>query len=242
MPDPAPNAELLSALGRLARGLSALFWGLPIALVTCVQTTKGDWLRPLGVLPPLLATGLLFYALNLLGHFQKQERVWLAALDRARFFALINLGLSPFLFWWSKIPANPFYNVILNVLITTGLLFLFALNPLLQRLTAMLPDEALRQETQLFTRLNGLLLLGTLLLLGIYFAVTRINPLLLDSAIDFLTRVTPFRQQALALRLILENAGLWLVLFLVLLPVAMTMALLWKIKEVILTSVFGPEH
>ena len=29
MSDPAPNAELLRSLGQLARGLSALFWGLP---------------------------------------------------------------------------------------------------------------------------------------------------------------------------------------------------------------------
>src|SRR6267378_2351881 len=32
MLDPAPNAELLRSLGRLARGLSALFWGMPAAL------------------------------------------------------------------------------------------------------------------------------------------------------------------------------------------------------------------
>jgi hypothetical protein len=31
----------------------------------------------------------------------------------------------------------------------------------------------------------------------------------------------------------------WLLIFLVLLPLAMTMALIWKIKEVILDSVFG---
>jgi hypothetical protein len=31
----------------------------------------------------------------------------------------------------------------------------------------------------------------------------------------------------------------WMLIFLVLLPLAMTMALLWKIKEVILDSVFG---
>ena len=40
----------------------------------------------------------------------------------------------------------------------------------------------------------------------------------------------------------LERSGLWVVLLLVLLPVAMTMALIWKIKEAILSSVFGPEH
>ena len=77
--EPAPNAELLNALGRLARGLSALFWGLPIALVVCVQSAKGDWFRPLGIVPPLIATGLLYYGLMLLGVFQKQERVWIAA-------------------------------------------------------------------------------------------------------------------------------------------------------------------
>ena len=52
---------LLGALGRLVRGLSLLFWGLPIALVVCIQSAKGDWFRPLGVVPPVLATGLLLY-------------------------------------------------------------------------------------------------------------------------------------------------------------------------------------
>src|SRR5207247_10009018 len=87
MAESAPNPELLSSLGRLVRGLSALFWGLPVALVVCVQTAKGEWFDRftelprsptaqslLGILPSLMATGLLFYGLDLLGHFQKQER------------------------------------------------------------------------------------------------------------------------------------------------------------------------
>ena len=37
MADPVPNPELLRALGRLARGLSALFWGLPTALIIGVR-------------------------------------------------------------------------------------------------------------------------------------------------------------------------------------------------------------
>jgi hypothetical protein len=31
--------------------------------VVCVQTANGDWLTPLGVVPPLLVTGWLFYGL-----------------------------------------------------------------------------------------------------------------------------------------------------------------------------------
>ena len=37
----------------------------------------------------------------------------------------------------------------------------------------------------------------------------------------------------------MERGGLWFLMLLVLLPLAMTMALLWKTKEVILESVFG---
>jgi hypothetical protein len=209
------------------RGLSALFWGLPIALVVCVQTAKGEWFEKLSVFPSLGATLLLFYGLNLLGHFQKQERVWRAALDRAKVFGLINIGFSPFLYWWNRMPSHPFFNSILELMILSSLLFLFALNPMLWRLAAMLPDENLRLETRLFTRINRYLILMTACSLMAYFILARVQqlpPLIIN------------------LLYLLEKTGVWVVLLLVLLPVAMTMALLWKIKEVILAGVFGPEH
>ncbi len=137
--EPEPNPGLLPSLGRLVRGLSALFWGLPVAMVICVQTAKADWLRPLGVVAPLLVTTLLLYGLLLLGTFQPQERIWSAALDRAKILALLNIGLSPFLCWWNRMPWHPFYNMMVLLMLFTGLLFLFTLNPVLRRLAAMLP-------------------------------------------------------------------------------------------------------
>jgi hypothetical protein len=223
---PVSKPELLPSLGRLVRGLSTLFWGLPVALVICVQTAKADWLRPLGIVAPLLVTGLLLYGLLLLATFQSQERVWMAALDRAKVFGLINVGLAPFLCWWNRMPWHPFYNAMVHLMFFTGLLFLFTLNPVLQRLTAMLPDETLRVETRLFTAINrGLLIANLTFLAGYYLLVraTRIPPVL----IEFLV--------------IWERFGQWIMLFLILLPIAMTMALLWKTKEVILASVFGSE-
>ena|SRR5438477_2349210 len=227
MPDLAPNPELLGSLGRLVRGLSALFWGLPAALVVCVQTAKGEWFEKLGVAPPVAATVLLFYGLGLLGHFQKQERIWRTALDRARVFALINIGFSPFLYWWNRMPSHPFYNSMIELLMLSSLMFLFALNPVLWRLAAMLPDETLRLETRLFTTVNRYLILITVALLMSYFVLARVQQL-----------------PPLVIKLLfsLEKTGVWLMLLLVLLPVAMTMALIWKIKEVILVSIFGPEH
>jgi hypothetical protein len=233
---------LLGTLGRLARGLSVLFWGLPIALVACVQSAKGDWFRPLGVLPPIVSTGLLFYGLTLLGSFQKQERVWHAALERVKFVALLNLGMSPFLYWWNRIPSNPFFGAVVEILMVSSLLFLVLLNPMMVRLTSMLPDETLRIETRMFGMVNRYMLLALTLVVSAYFIMVHIDPGLPDRFIGWLLKISPLPAQANVVFYFLDRAGIWIVLFLILLPLAMTMALLWKIKEVILASVFGPEH
>jgi hypothetical protein len=220
----------MRALGRLARGLSAIFWGLPLALVISVQTAKGDWLQGLGFVPALAANALVLYGLILLGGFQRQERIWVAALERARIFALMNVGLSPFLYWWNQISNGPFhayFGSMVNLLAVCGLVLLYLLNPVLWRLAAMLPDEALRAETRLFTHLNRGLLLTSLCGVGLY-ATLRQAKLLPP----FLSNFVAFNEEML----------LWLMLFLVLLPLALTMALTWKTKEVILTSVFGSNH
>ncbi len=235
----APNAELLVSLGRLVRGLSVLFWGLPVAMVVCVQAAKGNWFRSLGVVPPVLATALLFYGLSLLESFQRQERPWRAVLHRASLLALVNIGLSPFLYWSGRIPAQSFLNLMVEALTLTGILFLFLLNPLLCRLTSMLPDETLRMETRLFTALNRALLLAIFVCLLAYFAAVHLDPALPSKAYGWLLQASLLPAPAAALVLLLDRAGELFALFFVLLPVAMTMALMWKIKEVILASVFG---
>jgi hypothetical protein len=224
MPDPAPNAELLRSLGRLVRGLSALFWGLPITLIVCFYTAKTESLKPLGIVPPLATTGLLAYGLWQLGDFQKQERVWRAALDRARVLSLINFGLSPFLYWWNKIPANTFFLTMVLLMALSALVFLGSLNLVLRRLGAMLPDEALRLETRQFTTLNLNLLFATLVLVLLYVGIGQIQPLPLWLGV---------------VAAVMERGSLWFLILLVLLPLAMTMALIWKTKEVILDNVFA---
>lgn len=223
MADPASNAELLRSLGRLVRGLSALFWGLPITLIVCFHTAKAESLKSFGIVPPLVTTGLLAYGLWQLGDFQKQERVWRTALDRARFLSLFNLGLSPFLYWWNKIPANTFFMVMVLLMAISALFFLGCVNLVLRRLGAMLPDEALRLETRQFTTLNLNLLAATFLLALAYIGIGQFHTL-------------PFWLAAVLS--VIEHGSFWFLIVLVLLPLAMTMALLWKTKEVILDNVF----
>ena len=229
MSDPAPNADLLRSLGRLVRGLSALFWGLPIALLACFHTAKADALKSLGILPPLLTTGLVAFGIWQLGDFQRQERIWRTALDRARILSIINFGLSPFLYWWNKIPANSFFLAMVIVQMVSGLLFLGSLNLVLRRLGAMLPDAALRAETRQFTAMNLNLLVTTFSLAVAYAVLGQF-------------RALPW--WVVTVLAVVERGGLWFwfLVLLVLVPLAMTMALIWKTKEVILDSVFGPHR
>jgi hypothetical protein len=224
MSDPVPNPDLLRSLGRLVRGLSALFWGLPVALITCFYTFRAEGLKSFGMAPPVVATGLLCYGLWQLGAFQKQERVWRNALDQARMLSLINCGLSPFLYWWNRIPNHLFFLVMVILFAFSGLLLLASVNLVLQRLSAMLPDEALRMETRQFTTLNLNLLLATFIAAVFYWGLGQAH-----SVPRWLGVVAA----------IMDHGSIWFLVVLVLLPLAMTMALLWKTKEVILDSIFS---
>jgi len=219
------DAELLRSLGKLARGLSALFWGLPAALIVCAETARIELLNPVGIVPALAANALLLFGLWQISSFQKQERPWRNALDRAKLLGLVNLGLSPFLFFENKMPQQPFFQAAIFVLVLSAILFLFNLNVVLKQLGAMLPDETLRQETRQFTALNCWLLVGWLAFVAASIAVPQIVDLsaLINSKILFW----------------LQHAEIAVLLFLGLAPLAITMALIWKTKETILDSVFG---
>ncbi len=220
----SPNAELLRSLGRLARGLSALFWGLPATLIICAETARASLLKPLGILPALVATGLLLFGLWQMGRFQKQERPWRNALDRAKLLGLVNLGLCPFLYWQNKMPQETFFSAAVFVLVLSAILFLFNLNVVLQQLGAMLPDETLRQETRQFTVLNRWLLVALLLCASAYVILLH-DPRLPSSLGSVFVWINRF--------------SFWALTLFALLPLAMTMALIWKTKEVILDSVFN---
>jgi hypothetical protein len=224
MPDTPTNPQLLRSLGKLARGLSALFWGLPAALLVSAETARAEWLKPLGFLPALAVNALLVYGLWQMGDFQKQERPWRNALDRAQLLALVIFGLCPFIYWHNKMPEQIFFSAAVAVLELSAVLFLFNLNLVLKRLGAMLPDETLRSETRQFTALNRWLLVALL-----FFAIAFVALIQLPHPSLPVGRLLIW----------LNRASNLLLIFFILLPLAMTMALIWKTKEVILDAVFG---
>lgn len=217
------SPTVIPSLARVVRGLSALFWALPLVLLLDAKSALEDSLRGFGFTPVVGASLLLAYGLHQLSHFQPQERVWITAVERARLLALLLVALAPFTVWWGRQPDEPFFLQTMILLLFTGMAFLLALNHVLERLSAMLPDETLRLETRFFARLNRTLLLTLTLLAAAHLLLRRAHDL----------------PPALAWFLgALDGAKIGLFVGLSLPPVALTMTLVWKTKEVIMTSVF----
>ncbi len=221
-----PTPELLRSLGKMLRGLSALFWGLPLVLISSVQSQTVGGARELAFIIPCLTHGLLVFGLTQLAHFNPQERVWREALDRAKVLGVINAGLSPFLYLWARLPGVPLYAIAVDLLYVSSLLFLYNFNLVIYRLTTMLPDESLRADAQLFTQLNRTILGSIVLMTLAYLIVLRMGvaPVFLHRTIE-----------------VLEARRSWFAIFLLLAPVAMTMTLTWKVKELVVDGVFNSE-
>ncbi len=210
----------------MLRGLSALFWGLPLTLIASVQTQTLGNARDLALILPSLAQCLLLFGLYQLTYFQPQERIWREALDRAKVPTIVNVGLSPFLYFWARLPEVPLYTMAVDLLYLSGLVFLFNFNFVVQRLTTMLPDETLRSDAQLFTQLNRTLLVIVGLLTITYLGMIRFG------------MAPPFLHPAIEL---VESRRSWFAIFFLLIPVAMTMTLTWKVKELVIDGVFNSE-
>jgi hypothetical protein len=226
MSDLTPNPGLWPSLRSLVRGLSALFWGLPATLlVFCIHAVHSDVLRIFGIYPVILTTLWLVFGLWQMGRFQQQERVWTRVLERALVLAVVIAGLAPFLYWSGQRPAEAYYTRMSLLLFLCSLVFLGELNVVIRRLAAMLPDETLRAETRQLTTLNRVLLLLALVLLAVYFALDRMA---------FLPSEIVYRLQTG-----IEKASLPAFVLLILLPLSVTMALLWKTRETVLEGVFG---
>ncbi len=221
-----PTPELLRSLGKMLRGLSALFWGLPLVLISSVQTQTIGGARELAFVLPCLTHGLLVFGLTQLAHFNPQERIWREALDRAKVLGIINAGLSPFLYFWARLPGVPLYTIAVDLLYVSSLLFLYNFNLVIYRLTTMLPDESLRADARMFTQLNRTIL-GTIAVATLTYLVV----LRLGLAPAFMHRTIE----------VLEARRSWFAIFLLLAPVAMTMTLTWKVKELVIDGVFNSE-
>lgn len=201
----------------MARGLSAIFWGLPLALLICVRASAANWLKTPDAIHPVAALGLVCFGVWQLqspGGAEGSRQSW--SLELSRGLALVMVGLSPFIFFWNRQPEQPFFGHCLMALAVSGLLFLLGFNQVIHRFEGLFADGLARAEIRLFSRMNGISIL--VLLTGtVFFLLVRE----LSATHAWMAYVGG--------RLL--PVGFFTLLVFALLPITMTMTMTWKIKE-----------
>lgn len=218
--------DFARSLSQLVRGLTILFWGIPLTLVICVRTSVKDKfeLQPIDFWIPIIATGSLLFALSYISNFRKNESVWILAIDRAKVFALINFFLSPFIYWRLKITDVPVFSVAVGIFFLSGIFFLLMVNRMIKQLSMMLPEYSFREDARVYADLNQYILM----ILSAILIINYIGALWGD-------KIKAFPSQLW----VAARISQWVISFIIVAPVAMTMTLIWKAREVILSDVFN---
>lgn len=218
------GTSTFAAWGRVLRGLSALFWGLPVSLVAFARHFLAVWPSAYDLVLPSVGALLLVYGVFRLGALHPYERIWQQALFASQTLGLVILGLSPFLYLWSRVPAEPLFARAVAVLLFASVLFLVAVTRVLARLAALLPDPAAQADAQLFHLLTGYVGLTLATAAGVFY--WRMSPISLSEFLSLPQQPVAHGLQAFLLMLIL-------------IPIAMSMAVTWKLKEVVMAVLVG---
>jgi len=220
-------------LVRLTRGLSCVFWGVPMSLLFCIQLL----IAHIVVTDPFIRGSLaqlyfvLFFAVlavacagtywlqqveGIGSDWRRRARVCMASAVSALYF-------TPFLYWWQNMPEETTYTLNLFGLILSAIVLLGALNALCMELGRFLGDRSLRRESRVFLALIALVL-GAPALYAFWWAVA--SSLREGSNENLGLAFLNIFRLPYHIRL-----TLFIVLFL---PVALTLANLWRVKEMML--------
>ncbi len=220
----APAAHVAAAdLVRLTQGLYFIFWGLLVIVVVSVQAVVLLWMRAFaetfflggGVLATVVGSWRLHQArLADLPDTAASGR-WRKRVSRLRALALLLAYFAVLFYLWRRLPGNLYLQLNAAAFVAACIAYLTMLNRTVTTLAALVGRQQMALEARLFTAANiVLLLLPFVVALGyiVLRAVTQESSLLDE-----------FRK-------LLERVSL-LGAIVVLLPVSLTLALVWAAKD-----------
>jgi hypothetical protein len=218
--DPAKGEENLQAkkvnvsfspdaLVRVARGFSCIFWGIPLSLL--LFSGALDIRLFLFVRIPAYVIGVFvaYIGTVFLQRAGALSDMWTRRVRQLLFLLVVEIYLSPFVYWWRRMPNVPYFSANMAALVICTTWSLFAVNRLAGEACRLLRDSAFLVET----RVAGWLVVGFMLTPLAHALYTAIRAIVGPEG-EFFVLELP----------------LW-IYALVLLPFTITMAVSWKIKE-----------
>lgn len=211
------------------RGLSALFWGLPAALVASIHVSLDSNAMGSRFILPMGAFALLAFGSHQLRWVSVTGVTgWGNRVDLLRILSLGQLFLSPFLFFYARAADQWLFIGSLYVLGLNWVVFLMVLCNLIGGIVQTSPDPTLHQDYLWMKGFIGGAL--TLLALGWTLLFIRIFLPELGVEIPVLYLIYP------------QFLGTFLIISAIF-PVTVLMNVLWKVKEyVFLMVVLNPSE
>ncbi len=210
------------------RGMSALFWGLPIALVSSIQVTLDSYALMMRFLFPLSAFALLAYGAHQVRWIQVLGmRSWRFRVDLLRVVSLAQLLLAPFLLFYSRSPDQPLFVASLYLLGLCWCLFLLALCQVLGGMVQTIGEESMRQD---FLWMKGFIG-GALSLMALGWTILFVRNLFLEAE----------RMPLILYLLHPQFLGTFLIISAIF-PVTVLMNLAWKLKEHVFHEALGKDY
>lgn len=217
----------------MTRGFSCVFWGMPAATLFCIQLLIGravisdPFIRiSIGQLYFFLffaTLGIVCYGLLSLTQAEGVGPLWRRWGRIGLVSAALNLYFSPFLYWWQSFPDEARYTLNVFALILSAIVLLVSLNLMCVELGRFSGDRSLQGESKLFLILNAVIL-----------GVPAISAFAW-AAIQSWQRGSG---ESLGLEFIdlFRLPSYWRMLLFVLLflPISLTLANVWRVKEMLL--------
>lgn len=216
-----------AALVRLIQGLYFVFWGLLVTVLVSAESVLLAWQSSFAEV--VLAGGV---AITVAGTWRLRQAgfaehaSWRRRTGRLRGLALLLAYFALLFCLWRRAPVNLYLQLNAVGFVATGIALLMMVNRTVTALAAVVGRPQLALESRLFTAANIALLLLPFL-----------------AALSYLTVMVVARQTSPLdeFRHLLQRVSL-LVGMIVLLPVALTLALVWAAKDSLLEELLSRDQ
>ena len=228
------SEEQLTRLAELYRGVSILLWSVPLYLIFSVQTLfTSEWKvfyssywDLIGTLPATAAAVCAVYGINLMRSSQQNSNKLTKNLEEFFVLLIVMVGLSPFFYWFSQMPALRHFAVMVFILILDSLYSLMVLSRVIYRIAALLGSPSLRAEAALFMLLNNAILLLCMAGFALY-CLVMMGAIKYKNLLYYCAYYQPRFQ--------------WLFVLGVLLPTAICVWWLWNLKALCFQKILSRE-
>jgi hypothetical protein len=201
-------------LMRIARGFTAVFWGMLLGLLLFSNAVSLHWNR-VPIPSYTLGVVLVFIGMLTLHTVTPFTRSWRKHVRTSLFVLLLHIYFAPFVYWWHRMPDVSYFLLNVMTLLFCSVWLLLLLNQLVLELSHTLDNDSLRLEAELC----GWSVVILLLIPYVFFVVYPLLAAMRHHSSVFVELVQ-----------LMQRLPRWVLVF-SLLPFTLTLAVCWKTKE-----------